>query len=56
MSKKCPYEKKCGGCQYIDLPYEEQLKKKQKDTKKARRAYTLRAFVQEIKYWKTTII
>ena len=27
MSKKCPYEKKCGGCQYIDLPYEEQLKK-----------------------------
>ena len=26
MSKKCPYEKKCGGCQYIDLPYEEQLK------------------------------
>ena len=34
MSKKCPYEKKCGGCQYIDLPYEEQLKKKQKDTNK----------------------
>ena len=31
MSKKCPYEKKCGGCQYIDLPYEEQLKKKQKE-------------------------
>ena len=30
MSKKCPYEKKCGGCQYIDLRYEEQLKKKQK--------------------------
>lgn len=26
--------KKCGGCQYIDLPYEEQLKKKQKDTNK----------------------
>ena len=34
MSKKCPYEKKCGGCQYIDLPYEEQLKKKQKETNK----------------------
>ena len=27
-------KKKCGGCQYIDLPYEEQLKKKQKDTNK----------------------
>ena len=24
MSKKCPYEKKCGGCQYIDLTYEEE--------------------------------
>ena len=34
MSKKCPYEKKCGGCQYIDLPYEEKLKKKQKETNK----------------------
>lgn len=27
---KCPVSKKCGGCQYIDMPYEEQLKKKQK--------------------------
>ena len=34
ITKKCPYEKKCGGCQYIDLPYEEQLKKKQKETNK----------------------
>lgn len=28
--KICPVTKKCGGCQYIDLPYQEQLKKKQK--------------------------
>lgn len=27
---RCPVSKKCGGCQYIDMPYEEQLKKKQK--------------------------
>ena len=27
---KCPYSKKCGGCQNINLPYEEQLKLKQK--------------------------
>lgn len=27
---RCPYYKKCGGCQYIQLSYEEQLKKKQK--------------------------
>lgn len=32
--KECPYFKKCGGCQYIDMPYKEQLKKKQKKVKK----------------------
>ena len=26
----CPQAKKCGGCQYIGVPYEEQLRKKQK--------------------------
>lgn len=26
----CPYSRKCGGCAYIDLPYAEQLAKKQK--------------------------
>ncbi|MDE7428517.1 MAG: 23S rRNA (uracil(1939)-C(5))-methyltransferase RlmD, partial [Lachnospiraceae bacterium] len=34
MEKKktgqCPVSKKCGGCQYIDIPYAEQLKKKQR--------------------------
>ena len=25
----CPYFKKCGGCKYINLSYEEQLKKKE---------------------------
>lgn len=34
MRKTCPYAKKCGGCQYINLPYEEQLKKKQKEVQK----------------------
>ena len=28
-SIKCPYFKKCGGCRYIDLIYEDQLKKKE---------------------------
>ncbi len=27
---KCPVSSKCGGCQYIDLPYEKQLAMKQK--------------------------
>lgn len=27
----CPVFRQCGGCQYLDMPYEEQLKKKQKD-------------------------
>ena len=30
----CPYEKKCGGCQYQGMPYERQLKKKQERTEK----------------------
>ena len=27
----CPLAKKCGGCQHSDMPYELQLKKKQKN-------------------------
>ena len=27
---QCPVYKKCGGCQLLDMPYNEQLKKKQK--------------------------
>ena len=30
MELACPYYKKCGGCDYQGVPYEEQLKKKQK--------------------------
>lgn len=26
----CPVSKKCGGCQFVDMPYQEQLKKKQR--------------------------
>ena len=26
---RCPYSKKCGGCQLIDVPYEQQIKRKQ---------------------------
>nr|MBQ8252900.1 23S rRNA (uracil(1939)-C(5))-methyltransferase RlmD [Lachnospiraceae bacterium] len=32
--KGCPYMKKCGGCQYIDIPYEKQLQQKQAEMKK----------------------
>ena len=34
MQKKCPYEKKCGGCQHVHMEYTEQLKRKQKQTNK----------------------
>lgn len=30
----CPAEAKCGGCQYIDTPYEEQLEVKQRNLRK----------------------
>ena len=33
-NRKCPYEKNCGGCQYVSTPYAEQLKKKQKEVAK----------------------
>ena len=29
----CPVHGKCGGCQLLDMPYEKQLKKKQKSKK-----------------------
>ncbi|MBR5317721.1 MAG: 23S rRNA (uracil(1939)-C(5))-methyltransferase RlmD, partial [Lachnospiraceae bacterium] len=28
---RCPYSKKCGGCQFVDVPYDKQLKKKQQN-------------------------
>ena len=28
---RCPYSKKCGGCQFVDVPYGKQLKKKQQN-------------------------
>lgn len=30
----CPYAKKCGGCDYQGIPYEEQLKRKEENVKK----------------------
>lgn len=35
----CPAAKKCGGCRYIDVPYEEQLRKKQKLVQKLLERY-----------------
>lgn len=29
-SSLCPIAKKCGGCQFVDMPYKEQLKRKQR--------------------------
>ncbi|MCI6859037.1 MAG: 23S rRNA (uracil(1939)-C(5))-methyltransferase RlmD [Eubacterium sp.] len=34
MNHRCPYEKKCGGCQFIHIPYKEQLQIKQENTEK----------------------
>lgn len=31
---RCPHEKRCGGCSYSALPYEEQLRKKQRQAEK----------------------
>ncbi len=34
MKMKCPVAKKCGGCQFLDVPYEQQLKDKHHEVKK----------------------
>ena len=31
---RCEVSKKCGGCQYIDVPYDEQLVKKQRQVER----------------------
>ena len=36
---KCPYEKKCGGCKYQGIPYEKQLKEKEKKLRKLLKDY-----------------
>ena len=33
LGKKCEVYKKCGGCRFLDISYEEQLKKKEKQVK-----------------------
>ena len=33
-SSLCPVSKQCGGCQYLDMPYKEQLKLKQQQMQK----------------------
>jgi 23S rRNA (uracil1939-C5)-methyltransferase len=35
----CPYAKKCGGCEYQGVPYEEQLAKKQQYVRKLMEPY-----------------
>ena len=36
---KCPVSDKCGGCQYIDLSYDRQLKEKQRGVEKLLKPY-----------------
>ena len=36
---KCHYEKKCGGCKYQGIPYEKQLKEKEKKVRKLLKDY-----------------
>ena len=31
VKSRCPYSKKCGGCHFVDIPYDIQLKKKQQN-------------------------
>ena len=37
--QQCPVKKRCGGCQWIDIPYEEQLHKKQEYVSKLCREF-----------------
>lgn len=54
----CPVHGKCGGCQLLDMPYEKQLKQKQKQVNKLLKPYCNtekiigmeNPFIIEIKY------
>ena len=35
----CPVAKKCGGCQFVDMPYKEQLKRKQRQAEQLLKAF-----------------
>lgn len=35
----CPVAKKCGGCQFVDMPYKEQLKRKQRQAEQFLKAF-----------------
>lgn len=37
--QECPYHKKCGGCEYSGISYEEQLQKKEKRVAKLLREF-----------------
>lgn len=39
VAKRCPVSAQCGGCQYLDLSYAEQLKKKQQSVEKLLKPY-----------------
>lgn len=36
---RCPVSGKCGGCQFVDMPYKEQLKKKQRQVEQLLKEY-----------------
>lgn len=38
-SSLCPAAKKCGGCQFVDMPYKEQLKRKQRQAEQLLKAF-----------------
>lgn len=39
MAEKCPYAKKCGGCRYQGISYEEQLSEKEKKVRRLLKKY-----------------
>ena len=39
QEQRCPVEKKCGACNYLDIPYGKQLKKKQKNLEELLRPF-----------------
>ena len=44
--KQCSNFKKCGGCQYLDMPYEEQLKKKHKEVSQLLKNFSVSTFAK----------
>ena len=53
--EKCSYAKKCGGCQYQGIAYEEQLKEKEKKVRKLMKDFGKPEAIRKLKKYNWSV-